>query len=77
MLNRLKSKPPGATLLLAVFLFAATFSAFHLVKGIATLNIHLIVGEAAFAAASIVLILICWHGSSRDDQDERTEDYGK
>ena len=67
----------GATLLLFVFLFAATFSAFHLVKGIATLNVHLIVGETVFAAASVLPALICWHGRSRDDQDERTKDYGK
>ncbi|MCY4556506.1 MAG: hypothetical protein OXF79_09045 [Chloroflexi bacterium] len=77
MLNRLKSMPPGATLLLAVFLFAAAFSAFHLVKGIATLNVHLIVGGTVFTATSLLLTLICWHGSSRDDQDDRTKDYGK
>ena len=42
MLNQVKSMPPGATLMLTVFLFAAAFSAFHLVKGVATLNVHLI-----------------------------------
>ena len=77
MLNRLNSKPPGARLLLFVFLFAATFNAFHLVKGIATFNVHFIVGGTVFTATSLLLTLIFWHGSSRDDTDERTKYYGK
>ena len=71
MLKRLNSMPLGARLLLAVFLFTTAFSAFHLVKGVATLNVHLIVGGTVFTAASVLLTLICWHGGSGDDPDER------
>ena len=66
VLKRLKSMPPGTRLLLAVFLFTAAYSAVHLVKGIALLNVRLIIGGAIFTAVSIPLVLICWHSHSSD-----------
>ena len=60
--------PPGTKLLLAVFLFTAAYSAFHLVKGVATLNIHLIIGGVIFTAVSVPMILICWHAQPDDDE---------
>ncbi len=75
MLKRLKSMPRGTKLLLAVFLFAAAYSAFHLVKGVALLNVHLITGGLFFTAVSIPLVLICWHGrSSGDDGADKPAD---
>ena len=68
MLKRLNSIPRGARLLLVVFLFTAAYSAFHLAKGVATLNIHLIIGGVIFTAISILLILICWHTQPDDDE---------
>ena len=76
MLKRLKSMPPGAKLLLAVFLFTAAYSAFHLVKGIALLNVHLIIGGAIFTAASMSLVLICWHSRAADGDDAATREGG-
>ena len=77
MLNRLNAMAPGAKMMLTAFLFTAVFGAFHLVKGVTTLHIHLIIGGNVSTAASVLMILICWHCGSRDDQDERTEDCGK
>ena len=75
MLKRLKSMPPGAKLLLAVFLFTAAYSAFHLVKGVALLNVHLIIGGLFFTAVSIPMILICWHSrAGGDDAATRERD---
>ena len=76
MLKRLKSMPPGTKLLLAVFLFTAAYSAFHLVKGVALLNVHLIIGGAIFTAVSIPMILICWHSRADGGDDAATRERG-
>ncbi len=72
-MQRLKALPLGAKMLLAVFLFTAGYSLFHLGKGIVTLDLHLIIGGVIFTAVSIPLILICWHGNQSktgpDSQD--------
>ena len=69
-MQRLKALPLGAKLLLAVFLFTTGYSVFHLGKGIATLDLHLIIGGVIFTAVSIPMILICWHGNqSETDPD--------
>ena len=66
MLKRPKYMPPG-TRLLAVFVFTAAFSSFHLVKGVVPLNTYLIIGGLIFTAVSIPTVLICWHSRSSDD----------
>ena len=63
VLLRLRAMPLGAKLLLGVFLFTTGYSLFHLGKGIATFDLHLIIGGVIFTAVSIPMILICWHGN--------------
>lgn len=66
-LSRLKSLPRGNRLL-AVLVFTAAFSAFHLVKVVILLHVHLLIGGFIFAAVSIPVVLICWQGRNSDNE---------
>ena len=66
VMQRLKAMPLGAKMLLAVFLFTASYSVYHLGKGIVTFDLHLIIGGVIFTAVSIPMILICWHGNQSE-----------
>ena len=68
MLKRLKSMPRETQLQMAVFVFTAAFSAFHLVKGVVLMNVDIIVGGLIITAVSIALVLSCWHSGSSDDE---------
>ncbi len=57
--------------MLAVFLFTAGYSLFHLGKGIVNHDAHLIGGGVIFTAVSVPMILICCHADPSEPGPEQ------
>ena len=70
MTRKVRRMPAGTRLLLALFVFAAVYSLFHLAKGLVAYDPHLIIDGAAFTAVSVPLVLICWHADPNEPDRE-------
>lgn len=68
-----RKTPVGAKIMLAVFLFTAGYSLFHVGKRIVTHDPHLISGGVIFTAVSVPMILICWDGDPSNPGPERRD----